>query len=129
MALGNPVISEGYVPAYQVSSIPYVTNSLVTLGGINEHNFDTVTKSITLKNNSADTAIAVSFTLNGLKPDKGNYFVLSGTESYSGDIRTSKIFVSGAVGNASYQMLVGLTNIPISNFLILTESNGYNGVG
>lgn len=130
MPISNPVLGEGYVPAYQVSSIPYVTTSFVALGEIKEHSFDTVTKFLTLKNNTPSTAIAVAFTENAFKAEKSNYFILSGSESYGGDLRTSKLFISGAVGEStSYQLVVGLTNIPVQNFLVLTESNGYKGVG
>jgi len=129
MSLNNPVLGEGYVPAYQISAVPFVTASQVTLGQTKQIDFPTVTRFITIKNFTASTAIAVSFTQNGLKPANANFITLSGSDSFSGEIRTSALFVSGAVGTASYQVIAGLTNIPVKNFLTVTGSNGYSGVG
>jgi hypothetical protein len=129
MSLNNPVLGEGYVPAYQISAVPFVTASQVALGEVDQIDFPTVTRFITVKNFTASTAIAVGFTQNGLKPANANFITLSGSDSFSGEIRTSALFVSGAVGTASYQVIAGLTNIPVKNFLTVTGSNGYSGVG
>jgi hypothetical protein len=129
MSLNNPALGEGYVPAYQISPIPYVTSSLVALGSTQAYSFPCVTKSIFIQNQTSSTAIAVAFTANGLKAQNSNYFILSGGQSFSQDLRTSQLFISGAVGAASYQLVAGLTNIPTKNFMIVTGSNGYVGVG
>jgi len=129
MSLNNPVLGEGYVPAYQISAVPFVTASQVALGEVDQIDFPTVTRFITVKNFTASTAIAVGFTQNGLKPANANFVTLSGSDSFSGEFRSSALFVSGAVGTASYQVIAGLTNIPVKNFLTVTGSNGYSGVG
>jgi hypothetical protein len=129
MSLNNPVLGEGYVPAYQISPVPYVTSSQVTLGEIKEYSFPTVARTFSIKNNTSGTTIAVGFTRNGLTSVNSNFFSLSGGESYAGEYRTSAIFISGSTGTASFQMLVGLTDIPVKNFLEVTGSNGYTGVG
>ena len=129
MSLNNPVLGEGYVPAYQISAVPYVTASQIALGQVTQINFPTVTRFFTVKNFTASTAIAVSFTQNGLKPANSNFITLSGSDSFSGEFRTSTLFLSGAVGASSYQVIAGLTSIPVKNFLTITGSNGYNGVG
>jgi hypothetical protein len=129
MSLNNPVLGEGYVPAYQISAVPFVTASQVVLGEVDQINFPTVTRFITVKNFTASTAIAVGFTQNGLKPTNANFITLSGSDSFSGELRTSALFISGALGTASYQVVAGLTNIPVKNFLTVTGSNGYSGVG
>jgi hypothetical protein len=129
MSLNNPVLGEGYVPAYQIAAVPFVTASQVTLGQVKQIEFPTVTRFITVKNFTASTAIAVGFTQNGLKPVNANFITLSGSDSFSGEIRTSALFISGAFGTAAYQVVAGLTNIPVKNFLTVTGSNGYSGVG
>lgn len=131
MSLSNPVLGEGYVPAYQISGVPYVTSSNVTLGATREISFNTVTKFVTVKNTGASTnVIAVGFTQNGMLPANSNFFALSGSEAFSGELRTSKIFISGSSGATTpFTLVAGLTNIPIKNFLTVTGSNGFSGVG
>lgn len=129
MSLNNPVLGEGYVPAYQISAVPFVTASQVALGQVKQIEFPTVTRFITVKNFTASTAIAVGFTQNGLKPANANFITLSGSDSFSGEFRTSTLFISGAFGTASYQVIAGLTSVPVKNFLTVTGSNGYSSVG
>ena len=130
MSLNNPVLGEGYVPAYQISPVPLVTSSNVTLGQTRGYNFEFVTKSIFVQNTAASTSvIAVSFTENGLRPTNSNFLVLSGGQSFTQDVRTSAIFISGSAGSSTFSFLAGLTNIPVKNFLTVTGSNGYTGVG
>ena len=130
MSLSNPVWGEGYVPAYQMSSTPFLTASNVTLGQVKEIQFQTVTRFFTLKNVSSTASVmAVSFTENGLKASNSNYFVLSGSESFSGEFKTDRLFLSGVAGTSSFNLIAGLTNIPKQNFLVITASNGFNGVG
>lgn len=131
MSINNPTWGEGYVPAYQMSAMPYVTSSDVSLGATKQINFNYVTKFFTVKNTGASTSvIAIGFTQNGLLANNSNYFVLSGSESFSGEIRTSRIFISGSSGALTpFSLVAGLTNIPTSNFLTVTSSNGFSGVG
>ena len=130
MSLNNPVWGEGFVPAYQMSATPYVTSSNVTLGQVKEITFPTVTKFFTLRNTSASTSVmAIGFTSNGFKVANSNYFVLSGSESFSGEIRTDRLFLSGSVGTSNFSLVAGLTNIPVNNFQVITASNGFSGVG
>lgn len=131
MSLNNPYPHEGFVPAYQVSAMPFVTSSNVTLGSVKEINFGGVTRFITIKNVSASsTVLAISFTENGLKSANSNYFILSGSEAFSGELRTDRVFVSGSSGaTVVFNIVAGLTTIPTKNFLLVTGSNGFNGVG
>ena len=131
MGLNNPAWGEGYVPAYQMSAMPYVTSSNVSLGAIKEINFNYVTKFFTIKNNgAAANVISVGFTQNGMTPANSNYFVVSGSESFTFDVRTSRIVISGSAGSSTtFSLLAGLTNIPVSNFLVVTGSSGFSGVG
>jgi hypothetical protein len=130
MSLNNPVLGEGFVPAYQISPVPFVTSSNVTLGQTKSYEFDFVTKSIFVQNTAASgNVMAISFTANGLKPTNSNFLVLSGGQSLSQDVRASKIFISGSSGTSTFSFFAGLTNIPVKNFLTVTGSNGYTGVG
>jgi len=130
MSLNNVVIGEGYVPAYQISPVPFVTSSNVSLGQTKSYNFEFVTKSIFVQNTAASsTVLAVAFTQNGLLPSRSNFLILSGGQSFSQDVRTSALFISGSAGSPTFSMLAGLTNIPVKNFLTVTGSNGYTGVG
>lgn len=132
MSINNPIWGEGYVPAYQMSGMPYVTSSNVALGATRALTFDYVTKFVTVKNNSAvaGNVISVGFTQNGMVPGNSNFFVLSGSESFSAEVRTSRIYISGTNGaSVPFSVVAGLTGIPVSNFLLVTSSNGFDGVG
>jgi hypothetical protein len=130
MSLNNPVLGEGYVPAYQISPVPFVTSSNVIQGQTRAYDFDFVTKSLLISNTAAAAnVIAVAFTQNGLKTANSNFLILSGGQTFSQDVRTSAIFISGSSGTATFSLLAGLTSIPIKNFLTVTGSNGYTGVG
>ena len=131
MALNYPAQGEGYVSAYQISATPYVTSSTVSLGSVREIVFPQVTKFITLKNMSTSTnTIAVSFTRAGLTTANSNYFILSGSESFSGELRTDRIFISGSGGSSNtFTLLAGLTFIPSRMLTPITGSSGFEGVG
>lgn len=130
MSLNNPVLGEGYVPAYQISAVPYVTASDISLGETKEFSFERVTRFFTVKNKTAGTSLAISFTQLGLTTANSNFFTIGGSESFTGDFRTSKLFLSGAAGaSLEFELIAGLTNIPVKNFLTITGSNGFSGVG
>jgi hypothetical protein len=130
MSLSNPVLGEGFVPAYQISAIPYVTSSNIALGEIKEFDFDFVTRFFTVKNKSGGSSLAIGFTQRGLSNTVNNFFTVSGGESYTGELRTSRLFLSGSAGaSINFELVAGLTNIPVRNFLTITGSNGYTGVG
>jgi hypothetical protein len=123
VSLNNPVIGE-------MSATPFVTSSNVTLGQVREISFPTVTRFFTLRNSSASTSVmAVAFTENGFKIANSNYFVLSGSESYTGEIRTDRIFLSGSVGTSNFSLIAGLTCVPAKSFQVITSSSGFSGVG
>lgn len=129
MALNYPSQGEYYTAAYQISAMPYVTSSTLSQGQIKEIRFSHISRFITIKNTAASTAIAVGFTENGLKPTSANFFILSGSESFSGELRASSVWLSGSVGASTFSMMAGLTLIPTGTMLHLTASNGYSGVG
>ena len=130
MSLNNPVIGEGYVPAYQMSAVPYVTSSTIAGNATVEISFPQVTRFLTVKNVDAANSIYVAFTQNGLSAANSNFITLKVSGSLSEELRTTKLFLKNAAGTTtSYELIAGLTNIPASQFTTLTGSNGYSGVG
>jgi len=128
--MNTPFVGENYTPAYQISAVPFVTSSNITLGQIKEIGFDLVSRFLIVKNTGASsTVLAVAFTQNGLKPANSNYLFLSGSETFTAEIRTDRVFLSGSAGAPNFTLVAGLTYVPVKNFLTLTGSNGYEGVG
>lgn len=131
MATNWPVVGEHYTPAYQLSSVPYLSSSIISAGEIHRYEFPFITRfiGVTNRGNGSDT-ICVSFTENGLSPSVGNFVSLDKGMSLNAEVRTTTLFVSCSAGvSASYNLFCGLTMIPAKNFLVLTGSNGYEGVG
>ncbi len=125
MSLNNPAMHEGFVPAYQVSAVPFVTSSVVTT--VNEISFPFVTRFFTIQNTSS-TPLRFGFTELGVKGT--NYFAIPSGSDYTGEIRTDRLFVSSSTGaSISYSIIAGLTGVPIKNFQTITGSNGFTGVG
>lgn len=123
-------MGEGYVPAYQISATPFVTSSNVALGQTKEITFRYVTQFLVVKNTGPTSSVlAVGFTANGLSTANSNFFVLSGSESFAADLRVDRIFVSGSAGTPTFSVIAGLTGISDTRFLLVTASNGFNGVG
>ena len=130
MAINYPSQGEFYAGAYSVSASPFVTSSIVALGEIKEIDFGYVSKFIVIRNTSENSVLAVAFTENGLKPSNSNYFILSGSESFSGDLRSDRIFLSGSGGTETgFSVVCGLTTIPSRNLTPITGSFGFTGVG
>jgi hypothetical protein len=132
MGLSYPIINEGYVPAYQASSVPYITSSLISVGQVHTITFPQVTRFFNVQNVGTVTTdeIAVAVTQRGLSSTVGNYFTLGQGVSFRDELRTVQLFISCSNGTSvRYQIIAGLTNIPSSQFLLITGSNGHAGVG
>lgn len=129
--MNNTFYGEGYIPAYQMSASPWVTSSQVSLGSTVQLSFPQVTRFLIIQNTGAtNTALAVGFTQNGLTSANSNYFILSGTNSFSADLRVDRIFISGSVGTSvPFTVIAGLTPIQSKDFLTVTGSSGFSGVG
>ena len=130
MGLSYPIINEGYVPAYQASAVPYITSSLISNGQTQVIQFQNVTRFFNVQNVGTVTTdeIAVAVTERGLTT--GNYFTLGQGVSFRDELRTTRLYISCSSGTSvRYQVIAGLTNIPSNQFLLLTGSNGHQGVG
>jgi len=130
--MNNPFYGEGYIPAYQMSASPFVTSSQILDGEIQEIHFGNVSRFFTVKNTGvlgSSGTLAVAFTENGFKQENLNFFFLLPSESFGAEIRTDRLFISGASGTSIYSVVAGLTCIQPRDFLVITSSNGFNGVG
>lgn len=130
MGLSYPIINEGYVPAYQASAVPYITSSLISNGQTQVIQFQSVTRFFNVQNvgTVSTDEIAVAVTERGLTT--GNYFTLGQGVSFRDELRTTRLFISCSSGTSvRYQVIAGLTNISANQFLLLTGSNGHQGVG
>lgn len=131
MSLGHPQSGEYNIAAYQMSALPYVTSSVISVGEVHTYEFPFVTRFIDVVNRGSGStdAICIGFTQNGVM-NTGNYVTLERGMTVNEEIRTTVLVVSCSKGNTvNYQILCGLTTIPSRNFLPLTGSNGHPGVG
>jgi hypothetical protein len=130
MSLNWPQCGEYHVPAYQMSALPYLTSSIISLGEIHRYDFQNVTKFINIVNRGGTSSdkIALAFTEHGFKT--GNYITLDAGDTVHEEIRTTALYISGSYGaGVDYQIFCGLTIVPARNFTIITGSNGHQGVG
>lgn len=130
MSLNNPVMGEGYIPAYQISSSPWLTSSQISLGQIQTLTFPQVTRFVNVQNVALTGSDKIALAFTSLGFTTGNFFTLTQSSSFREEIRTDRLFVSCSAGtNVNFQVAVGLTGIPSRQFLTITGSNGFEGVG
>lgn len=132
MSLNWPANGEYFAPAYQVSSLPYLSSSIISQGQVHAYRFPFVTKFINVVNRGSISAdkICIAFTERGLQTSVANYITLDQGDTVSHEIRTTELYISCSQGTGvDYQIFCGLTTIPSKNFLVLTGSNGHQGVG
>lgn len=125
MPLGNPFPGPNLAGEYLIPGLPYVTSSVLSTART-AYNFPFIAKNFTIKNVSGSANIKVAFCENGLTST--NYFELSPSEGFSGEIRCASLYVSGAVGT-KVSLVAGLTGVPTRYMLPMTASNYYEGVG
>jgi hypothetical protein len=130
MSLNNPVMGEGYIPAYQISSSPWLTSSQISLGQIQALTFPQVTRFINVQNVALTGSDKIALAFTSLGFTTGNFFTLTQSSSFREEIRTDRLFISCSAGtNVNFQVAAGLTGIPARQFLTITGSNGFQGVG
>lgn len=132
----TPKSGFGYVAEYQVSALPFVTNSIAGTSTTTRIQFPFVTKFLTVKNTGTNY-LKVGFTNNGVL-NGGNCFSLPPSGSYSGEWRVKDLFLLSANGTSTFETVAGLTSISrndmpfLSGSAALTSSInvvGYNGLG
>tara|TARA_R110002153_G_scaffold211432_1_gene364068 strand:- start:45 stop:494 length:450 start_codon:yes stop_codon:yes gene_type:complete len=149
MALNWPKMGPNYVPAYQISGLPFVTSSaageLTNTGNVVKITFPFVTSNIAVTSVGADQGILrVGFTENGVNGiETHNYITLpvianKPVTSPQLKIRCKELFLrndedDGVSGNAvGFSVFAQLTTILGSEFPILTGSDGtfdWEGIG
>ena len=123
-------MGEGYIPAYQISSSPWLTSSQISLGQIQTLTFPQVTRFINVQNVALTGSDKIALAFTSLGFTTGNFFTLTQSSSFREEIRTDRLFISCSEGtNVNFQVAVGLTGIPSRQFLTITGSNGFQGVG
>lgn len=139
----------GHVGSYQVSARPWVSSSIhvpysgavgadhgASAANRTEITFPYVTKFVTIRNdgpNEFGASMRVAFSENGLSDGNANYFVLSGSESFSADYKITKLYLMGHDGNyasgitvTTASVIAGLTGIEAD--LLSGSWNGSEGV-
>ena len=148
--------NHNYVPAYQQSGIPFVTSSTghaLDNSTIVQVHFPYVTRWVVVRA-IGEGDLRVGFTENGvngpLNDDFGfnvtgsnaNYFLLAGTGSHTTtafgfgnvlgpvELKCTDVFLRGeSTTKTGFSLMAGYTNIPEDQFLKLTGSNGFSGMG
>jgi len=148
MALQYPKPNHRSVNEYQMSGLPFTTSSVAdevpaNTGTPLQVDFPTLTRWVCITN-TGKAHLRAGFTSNGVKNynvdgadynitgSGGRYFVItSGSEPVRLELKcTSVFFLSDASGTTtSYSMVAGLTGIEYSQFLNLTGSEGFQGIG
>ena len=130
MSINNRVKQgANFVPAYEVSGVPYVTSSAAN---------EVVTKAIRVKfpyvtrffvvQNTSDNWIRVGFTENGVTGTLGahetnNYLLVSGNQATPRlELRCKELWFAADSGlaPASFSLIAGLTGIEKTQFPVLT---------
>ena len=145
MSLKWPKPGQLDVALYQVSSIPWVTQSILESTEVRRIEFPRVTRWIEVENDSAesDCLINWAFAANGLGADyistleQKNLISVYGGVIKKFDIRVKELWLSNSQGDAAYtagapfSLRAGLTEIPQDMFPTLTGSKGgtMEGIG
>lgn len=110
----------GNVPSYQLSSLPFLTSSIVvpaTGGTPVEVEFPFVSRFIVVRNTEAvadpSVPIQVGFSVNGTTGSvQNNYFTLDNGESFEAEFRVKSLFaVSSNSSAGTMEVIAGLTDI------------------
>tara|TARA_B100000700_G_scaffold181313_1_gene200007 strand:+ start:5052 stop:5507 length:456 start_codon:yes stop_codon:yes gene_type:complete len=128
-----------FVPAYQVSGIPYVTGSGAVNGlGVVEEviNFPQVTRFFCVTNTGANT-LRVGFTAKGVDgspkgPIPGNttknwFEVPAGKMSPRLEIRCKQVWVRSASATTGFTIIAGLSAVSADQFPVLTGTLVFSG--
>ncbi|MAF25125.1 hypothetical protein CL634_06075 [bacterium] len=147
MSLAWPNQNWNFVPAYEISGVPWVKSytdvPAAAADTATEIAFSAVTRWVTvsIQDAVADSALRIGFTALGVESEdsQANYFLLwsdasSGTgqsaQTVRFEVRCQKLFIAGHEGVIdNVSVMAGLTTVNISNSLMVTGSNNFEGVG
>ena len=130
-----------FVPAYQISGIPFVTSSGDTEVGVTaiRVEFPYATRFFTVENHgdASDKKIRIGFTENGISASgssdgtgrwgNNHYYVLPGGERTERiEVRCKELYIQLHDQTASYKVgfsvMAGLSQVPASQFPVITGS-------
>jgi len=124
---------------YVGSSLPFVTGSLVLSTTPFQIKFPYVTRWIVVSNTHATVEMRFGFTENGVNANpaaNSNYFLLNAQDTGDGmqatpmlEVKCTSIWVRSDAGTGACSVIAGYTNIPKNQFLNLTGSENFSGVG
>ena len=135
MAHNSKGMGPNFVPAYQISGIPYVTSSLSDTSvnvAAQKITFPQVTRFFVVTNTHASRNLRVGFTENGVDggPDyydnsNKNYFIVAGgTTTPRLEIRCKELYFRADAGSTpcGFSLIAGLSGVPSNQFPTLTAS-------
>jgi len=122
----------GQVGQYQMSGIPFASASIgIESGDSFVVSFPYVTKFVTIINSHVGSPepLRFGFSQNGVDAvENTNYVVLGNGESYTGELRVSKVFLRPDLATATTaSVIAGMTGI--NSAYLATNWTGTSGVG
>jgi hypothetical protein len=124
---------------YVGSPLPFVTGSLVLTTTPQKIRFPYVTRWIVVSNTHATIEMRFGFTENGVNANpatNSNYFLLNAADGASNtcvtpllEVKCTSMWVRSDSGTGACSVIAGYTNIPKNQFLNLTGSESFSGVG
>ena len=134
MSINYPRPHHGSASEYQVSGFPYVTGSAaaeVSTSNALAISFPYVTQFIQVTNIGGNDLL-IGFSENGVKGNVTSHRILLPNDAGSNvgpvlPIKCKQLFFLGSGGTTGFTVIAGLTNV--TEFPIMTGSNGFEGVG
>jgi len=146
MSLKNAKAGAMSVGHYQISSIPWVTSSILGANqphGVRQFDLPRLSRFLYINLTSADNQqtaphdarLAISFTSGGMDPTHNrqfpHFFELIPSQQVTLDVRVDRFYLSASKGSPEFSVVAGLTMIDTDMQPQLTGSlrGAYSGVG
>ena len=125
--------NHNYVPAYQMSGIPFMTGSATAASLTTtpvEIKLPYVTRWIQVRN-TGNNLLRFGFTENGTNGvEARNFLIVSpGSKTPVFEVKCTSVFFRSHVNTTGFDLMVGYTSIPTDQMFVLTGSNEFEGVG
>ena len=127
--------NHNYVPAYQMSGIPFQTGSGPTEVDATpvQVKFPYVTRWIQVRNIGSNI-MRLGFTENGVNAAEGKrHFIIIGPNQKTPmfEVKCTSVFIRANAQSdpTGFDVMAGYTTIPVSQIFVLTGSNDFEGVG
>ena len=144
LVANHPKPNHNSAAEYQGSCVPFVTSSQVGTT-VEKIKFPRVTRFIVVSNRHGSNDLSFGFTVNGLNGPLGtegnasgyevtgsnaNYFTLdAGQMTDRLEIKCDGLFIKAAGAGTDFSIIAGITNVSKDQFLKLSGSDGWQGVG